>query len=976
MEFNLKNKQSIALIFIISIVLFLIMSPRLLNQISQDQIRNQTFDVGRLSSVISISGDVLFDEQSYHTQLSEFSGKTHSLIGSWTLSGVRRYNHASYGFEIVSSISQQVALKFTPWIDFNVWVNQELVASTNPSLNSIKTYRSGQPAVVVFNLHEGSNEIVIQIKNDLRHLSGISSEVFIGPANLISAYAQQEIIFDLVFFSSFLITGLFLVIQALLLRGNHRVRWLYFLIALTLIVFAFNIVGYKEKIIYYIFPSLDSVSIFRISDIFRSLHFVLTIGLLFILKYKIFHWTSRILLSVFMFGYFWMVLILPMQVVQSISMTYYLMLIIIIIPIIAQILTSRKSFSQNSELLYSEFSLIIMVVLSALYGLGLMLYGIGFWLGLLVSYWVLLLKVMTLISFFVNNQLHALTLSQQSLEAMKTMNLMKASFYEHTSLQLQQPLSHLLQLSEYLLESDSLSHHHQTLLHVHTLAQNMKRHVQDMMDYERAKDNASFISRTPISLDTFITYVFNHHYDVLHEHQIMVDLKISCSSIYGLGDSVYLFNFFHQLIQYSIKHHVEVITVTIEKEATISLELESRSTNHIAYQFENLLHTSAPVNDIAGVSLRLQFKQLDLMNVSYDVRRIEPHRCELTLIFEASDHHDQPSIAKPLSEHSKTLILLSPFSEMAFNLTTVFHAYHIELIHIINPHEIDRVQNRIDGIMIDLEHYHPTETIHEVKTLINSIDIPIYGLTQFIENQDVSSLLELGYVDIMRQPLSINEFIHRFNTYEKLKSTMHELLNQEIRFLQAQIKPHFLFNALSTIIAMCSFNPQEASQLLENLSDYLRYNLEFNRHDHFISCEQELNMIHAYVNIEQARFQDRCQFETHIDPQAYNFPIIPFLIQPLVENAIKHGILSKEEGGKVVLSMHVKDDLLHVSVRDDGVGLSDAFIQSLHDNQPRQGIGLSNVMRQLKLVYQTSLVIVNQNPGASFSFTIERNMNV
>jgi two-component system, sensor histidine kinase ChiS len=976
MEVNFKNKQSIALIFLISVVLFVLMSPRLLNKITQESIKHQSFNIEKLSSIISISGDVLFDEASSHTTLSEFSGRTHSLIGSWTLNSVSRYNFASYGFSIASSTNQQVALKFTPWIDYNVLINGEIIASSFQDNQFNQKYRPGQPTVVVFDIQEGSNEIIIQINNELRYISGISSEVFIGPASLVMNYAQLEIIFDIIYFASFLITGLFLIIQAILIRGNNRFRWLYVLIALTLIVFAFNIAGYKEKIIYFIFPNLDTISLFKLSDIVRSLHFVLTMGLLFILKYKIFHWSSRVLLLIFVLGYFLMVLVLPMQLVQSITMTYYTMLTIIILPIGIQVLYSIKQSPQDNELLYSEFSLVIMLILSGLYGVGLLLYGLGIWWALLIAYWILLLKIMALITFFVNNQLQALNLSQQSLEAMKTMNMMKSSFYEHTSLQLQQPLSHLSQLSEYLLDDESLTKHHQTLHHVHVLTQNMRRHVQDMMEYEQVKETNSLISRTQISLDTFMTYVFNYHHDVLSEHNITVELNMPHTSIHGLGDSVHLFNFFHQLIKYALRSQVDLIKVGVDLHARVNLNLQSSSSNQMFDQLSNIFLTTAPLKDLEDYSLRLQFMHLELMNIHFVLNQTYPQQCELFFNFELSEIKDnQLNLSKKL-ELSRTLILLSPFTEMAFNLTAVFHAFNINLAHIFNPDEIALIQTKIDGILVDLDHYNSSSIMTILKESLNIMDIPIYGLTQDIENQDVSSLLEIGYVEVLRQPLSINEFIHRFNTYEKLKNTMHDLLNQEMRFLQSQIKPHFLFNALSTIIAMCSFDPPKASQLLENLSDYLRYGLDFNRHDHLISCQQELEMIQAYVNIEQARFHERCKFETNIDSRALNFPIVPFLIQPLVENAIKHGILSKEEGGKVVLSLSVINDVLHVSVSDNGIGLSDSFINSLHEHQKLPGIGLSNVMRQLKLVYQTSLIIENQNPGACFSFAIERKLTV
>ena len=162
----------------------------------------------------------------------------------------------------------------------------------------------------------------------------------------------------------------------------------------------------------------------------------------------------------------------------------------------------------------------------------------------------------------------------------------------------------------------------------------------------------------------------------------------------------------------------------------------------------------------------------------------------------------------------------------------------------------------------------------------------------------------------------------------------------ELNALQAQINPHFLFNAINTIVSLIRTNPDEARELMIHLGDYYRNNMQFNKD--MISVRDELRHIEAYLKIEKARFGEKLQINYEISDDI-DRKIPPLLIQPLVENAVKHGVFPKESCGTVTI--RVKNDLeyLHIEVEDDGVGMS----ESVKGNN----IGLSNVERRLKAIY-------------------------
>lgn len=129
-----------------------------------------------------------------------------------------------------------------------------------------------------------------------------------------------------------------------------------------------------------------------------------------------------------------------------------------------------------------------------------------------------------------------------------------------------------------------------------------------------------------------------------------------------------------------------------------------------------------------------------------------------------------------------------------------------------------------------------------------------------------------------------------------------ELLANESAFLQSQIKPHFLYNSLNVIAAICCVEPEKARMLLLDLSDYMHYSYDLRKLDEFISFEDELELIYSYVRIEQARFQNKIQVHFDLD-EAKDLMLPPLILQPLVENAIRHGIRKKKEACTVSLSL-------------------------------------------------------------------------
>ena len=242
------------------------------------------------------------------------------------------------------------------------------------------------------------------------------------------------------------------------------------------------------------------------------------------------------------------------------------------------------------------------------------------------------------------------------------------------------------------------------------------------------------------------------------------------------------------------------------------------------------------------------------------------------------------------------------------------------------------------------------ESIHYMKGAIPSSTITrlleylvIYGLFSAIDyyNQYRSKELELAQVES-------------------------ELNEARLIALKRQLQPHFLFNTLNSISSLMEVNVKKAQVMVARLGDLLRSILDQNQH--LVPVEKELEFIKNYLDIEEVRFEDRLEVQYDIDNNALVYPI-PFLItQPLVENAIKHGMAGKTENGLLSIKVEKNSNELSITVADNGCGMDEISDRS------KEGIGLNNIRRRLRRHYLDDANLTlskNQPKGVKAVITIK-----
>ncbi len=220
-------------------------------------------------------------------------------------------------------------------------------------------------------------------------------------------------------------------------------------------------------------------------------------------------------------------------------------------------------------------------------------------------------------------------------------------------------------------------------------------------------------------------------------------------------------------------------------------------------------------------------------------------------------------------------------------------------------------------------------------------------------SEDLEDMRRLGSV--------IVEQVERFRS-EELKRLAAQA---ELRVLQAQINPHFLFNALNTLYGTIDRGSYQARRMVLNLADIFRYFLQGDRT--FMPLSEELRIVEAYLEIEAARLGDRLETELVVSEAARSVMIPILSIQPLIENAVKHGVAARSGRGRVCLRAETIDAGLQVTVEDTGVG----FGQS-SEYRAGAGVGLENVRRRLTLCYgpAADLAIRSDSTGTVITFLI------
>jgi two-component system sensor histidine kinase YesM len=250
--------------------------------------------------------------------------------------------------------------------------------------------------------------------------------------------------------------------------------------------------------------------------------------------------------------------------------------------------------------------------------------------------------------------------------------------------------------------------------------------------------------------------------------------------------------------------------------------------------------------------------------------------------------------------------------------------------------------------LISASIYRPIKKLHDVTTTITKNDLQV-----LVNSENVNEITELGN--------NFNIMIGRIRELLNAKVKEQENLKKaELKALQAQINPHFLYNTLDTIVWMAEANnTEQVIELVRALSSFFR--IALSKGKDWISIRQEIEHVRSYLAIQKMRYRDILDYKIEVDEDLLDGTILKLTLQPLVENALYHGIKNKRDGGTIIVrAQRVSTNLIRLEVQDDGVGFTPfklAQIRTMLNDDSGEislkegGFGLENVNKRIKLYY-------------------------
>ncbi|MFK7695121.1 ATP-binding protein [Paenibacillus sp. HJGM_3] len=627
------------------------------------------------------------------------------------------------------------------------------------------------------------------------------------------------------------------------------------------------------------------------------------------------------------------------------------------------------------------------------------LYSNGFilWSDLqLVPYGVILLvfiEAMELARRFTNAYRIIGRMSEQLLAS----NRMKDEFLANTSHELKTPLHGIMNLSLALTEEKSgplTGSQREQLEIVISVARRMSNLINDILDWSRLKNSGMQLELGPVDIRAVVSAqqeVFRHY---IGDKPIALRFHWPEKLPYAYADESRLLQIVYNLIGNAIKFTPEgEVAVSAWAEGGMvhlavsdtGIGIEADKLETIFQSFEQVGTSESREYGGAGLGLGIARRLVELHGGRISVKSQVGRGSVFTITLPIGESGVMPTAvqqagpaalrtaAAAVRPEAAAAAAGAPGSAGGVRREHVILAVDddpvnlrvIQAVLADEPYEIvavsggeeamaalDRLGSRIGLVILDV--MMPGQSGYETCRLIRQTyplsELPILLTTVRSEPADVIVGFEAGANDYLTKPFQAYELRARTRTLLEMKRSAEEAVRSELAFLQAQIKPHFLYNALNTIISFSLEDPQLTHDLLLSLSRYLRGSFDFKTKDRLVPLSKELELAEAYLQLERARFGERLRIRYEVDEDA-DCMLPPLTLQPLVENAVRHGITKLEDGGTVTVSVRADAEGTELSVEDDGPGMPEwaRTIQSM-ETEGKGGVGLRNIhLRMLRL---------------------------
>ena len=628
----------------------------------------------------------------------------------------------------------------------------------------------------------------------------------------------------------------------------------------------------------------------------------------------------------------------------------------------------------------------------------------------------LIVALITFSSVLFNRYYHLYHEQKKMTAELKEAEKKKEEFLIKTSHELRNPLHGMINISQMVLERErkTLSANSvQELDTVLSIGRRMSLMLDDLLDVAQLRNGRIRLHMQRCSLPSIIQGVMDMVRYMTDGKPIVISNRIPDHFPDVLGDEnriiQIMFNLVHNAIKYTNKGEISIDAHMKDGKAYVTVSDTGIGMDETTVQriFEPFYRASNGVDGGIGLGLSICKQLVELHGGTIHVQSAPEQGSRLTfslLLYdpvsiervpenmETDTAVQAPALLNPSNERNVAIpdrlqgfvqdrprilivdddcinlkILKAILSREKYDVATVTNGE--EALAMLDDREWDLIIS--DVMMPRMSGY---ELARNIRKRYGMTELPILLLTARSRPEDIENGFLSGANDYVTKPVDPRVLLVRVNALTYLKKSTRERIRMEVAWLQAQIEPHFFFNTLNSIAALHSVDPDQMMELIGHFENFLREKFKFQNADELVPLENECSLVRSYLFIEQVRFGDRLQIHWEIDhPGPWKVP--PYTLQPLVENAIKHGIMRRSKGGAIWIRLVHHDGYAVLSVTDNGIGMPEEVIQRLKEpcNDSSFGIGLRNVDYRLRRLYGTGLRFESKpGEGTTVSFVIKR----
>lgn len=909
-------------------------------------------------------------------------------------------NKGTYRLSIRSNQNQLLGIQTAGIYSANkIFLNGQLIGQSGIPSAATEKHTSLRPYTAYFPIHKGMNELVVQFSRATGSSSwGIAKPITLGTEQQITRQHDTVLFNDQFMIVAFLIMGLYFLGYYFQRRKDRHVL-IFSVLCLSLsLLISWSSSG---KTIYLLFPSLSLNALIVIESLSSLVPGICVFLFLrnryqpFVSKKIIY---SGIILSVLTF-------LLDLLDMNRSNMDILTPATIILHTFLSLLVVGYASFIFMLAIVNKTESSLYLSIAVAAMGVFVLFASISTYSALqlyplfTVSSLLFLLAIALMLSQqFANAFKHNEVLSQELLQA----DHMKDQFISRTSHEFRTPLNGMINIVQNMLNgpsSQTINEERDKLQLLTRIGYRLSNLINDILDLEKMKHGLLQIKKTPLDIHALIEMELPFFKMLAEQKHLALRNDVPESLPLVWADEVRVRQIINNLMDNAIKYTQkgEVAIRARRNGQKIDVSIQDSGIGIPPSELENIFnpYKRGHWNQSEGVGLGLAIVQQLAELQGGDLRVLSEVGAGSTFIFTLplADATSIPSIQPTqnmVTEHAPISTLVTPYFSRHVNAPFILIAdddldnLNI-LIHTLEaiPYNVIAVKNGDEALQMISEHaldlvildlMMPGKSGFEVCEAVRKnhgpSELPILMLTAAIVNEEKHLALRAGANDILQKPYNFSELSARIRGLIMMKEAAQQATNMEVAFLQSQIKPHFLYNVLNSIIALSYEDIEQAREMTGQFATYLRSSFDFQNTHSLISFRKEFSLVQAYLAIEQFRFGDRIQVHYAIE-ENLDFQMPPLLIQPLIENAVQHGIGKKKKGGLITLTARHTDKGYWISVSDNGVGMKPEQVQTILTEKNSRSVGLNNVHSRLKHFYGTELQISSTfGKGTTFSMLL------